>query len=80
VLPLPGLIAANPGSNSIVLVNKAPHPNARKVFLNWLLSQNGQAAVVQAVQENSIRVYVPVPEPDRVPPEGKKSSIRKAKI
>jgi len=72
VLPLPGLIAANPGSNSIVLVNKAPHPNARKVFLNWLLSQNGQAAVVQAVQENSIRVDVPVPEPDRVPPEGKK--------
>ena len=72
VLPLPGLIAANPGSNSIVLVNKAPHPNARKVFLNWLLSQNGQAAVVQAVQENSIRVDVPVPEPDRVPPDGKK--------
>jgi ABC-type Fe3+ transport system substrate-binding protein len=72
-LPLPGVIAANPGSNSIVLVNKAPHPNARTVFLNWLLSRNGQAAVVQAVQENSIRVDVPVPEPDRVPPEGKKT-------
>lgn len=70
-LPIPGLVAANPGSNSIVLVNKAPHPNARKVFLNWLLSQNGQAAVVQAVQENSIRVDVPVPEPERVPPDGK---------
>lgn len=71
-LPLPGLIAANPGSNSIVLVNKAPNPNARVVFLNWLLSQSGQATVVQAVQENSSRVDVPVPEPERVPPEGKK--------
>jgi ABC-type Fe3+ transport system substrate-binding protein len=71
-LPLSGLIAANPGSNSIVLVNNAPHPNARTVFLNWLLSQDGQRAVVQAVRENSIRVDVPVPEPDRLPPEGKK--------
>jgi hypothetical protein len=36
------------------------------------LSQDGQRAVVQAVRENSIRVDVPVPEPDRLPPEGKK--------
>jgi iron(III) transport system substrate-binding protein len=70
-LPIPGIISANPGSNSIVLINKAPHPNARKVFLNWLLSQGGQAAVVQEVQENSLRTDVPVPEPDRIPPEGK---------
>jgi iron(III) transport system substrate-binding protein len=70
-LPIPGIVSANPGSNSIVLVNKAPHPNARKVFMNWLLSQSGQAAVVQEVQENSLRTDVPVPEPERIPPEGK---------
>ena len=35
--------------------------------------------MVQVVQENSIRVDVPVPKLDRAPPEGKKSSTRKAK-
>ncbi|HEY2990663.1 MAG TPA: hypothetical protein VGL11_23310, partial [Candidatus Binatia bacterium] len=70
-LPMPGVVAANPGSNSIVLVNKAPHPNARKVFVNWLLSQNGQSAIVQEVQENSLRTDVALPEPERVVPEGK---------
>jgi iron(III) transport system substrate-binding protein len=70
-LPQPGLIAANPGSNSLVLINKAPHPNARKVFLNWLLSQKGQAAVVEEVKENSLRNDVAVPDPERLPPEGK---------
>jgi iron(III) transport system substrate-binding protein len=70
-LPLAGLVAANPGSNSVVLVNKAPHPNGRRVFVNWLLSQKGQAAIVEIVKENSLRNDVPVPEPDRLPPEGK---------
>lgn len=50
-LPLPGLVAANPGSNSIVLVNKSPHPNARRVFINWLLSRSGQNTVVKEVKE-----------------------------
>jgi ABC-type Fe3+ transport system substrate-binding protein len=54
-----------------VLVNKAPHPNARKVFVNWLLSQNGQSAIVQEVQENSLSTDVALPEPERVVPEGK---------
>jgi iron(III) transport system substrate-binding protein len=69
--PHPGLIAANPGSNSLVLINKAPHPNARKVFLNWLLSQKGQAVFVEEVKENSLRNDVVVADPERLPPEGK---------
>ena len=29
-------------SRSLALMNRAPHPNAAKVFTNWLLSQEGQ--------------------------------------
>jgi iron(III) transport system substrate-binding protein len=32
---------------SVVLVNRAPHPNAARVYLNWLLSKAGQEAVAQ---------------------------------
>src|SRR5438552_15442142 len=28
---------------SLALMNRAPHPNAAKVFINWLLSREGQA-------------------------------------
>jgi iron(III) transport system substrate-binding protein len=38
-----GAITASPGSVS--LINRAPHPNAAKVFINWLLSRDGQIAV-----------------------------------
>ena len=38
------------------LVNRAPHPNAAKVFINWLLSREGQAAVQQHLAaEGNIR-------------------------
>jgi iron(III) transport system substrate-binding protein len=30
------------GSSVLVLVNRAPHPNAAKVFINWYLSRQGQ--------------------------------------
>jgi ABC-type Fe3+ transport system substrate-binding protein len=30
------------GSSVLVLVNRAPHPNAAKVFVNWYLSRQGQ--------------------------------------
>jgi len=30
------------GSSVIVLINRAPHPNAAKVFINWYLSRQGQ--------------------------------------
>jgi iron(III) transport system substrate-binding protein len=32
------------GSGGVALINKAPHPNATKVGLNWLLSREGQIA------------------------------------
>ncbi len=49
---------------TITLVNRAPHPNAAKVFINWLLSRRGQIAVqkTQSKGENpadSLRVDIP---------------------
>ncbi|HUR70817.1 MAG TPA: extracellular solute-binding protein, partial [Candidatus Limnocylindrales bacterium] len=32
------------GSGGVALINKAPHPNAAKIGLNWLLSREGQIA------------------------------------
>ena len=34
----------------LALMNRAPHPNAAKVFVNWLLSREGQSAFQRAVQ------------------------------
>jgi iron(III) transport system substrate-binding protein len=30
------------GSSVLGLINRAPHPNAAKVFINWYLSRQGQ--------------------------------------
>jgi iron(III) transport system substrate-binding protein len=46
------------------LVNRAPHPNAAKIFINWLLSRKGQTALQKnmANSENpadSLRIDIP---------------------
>jgi ABC-type Fe3+ transport system substrate-binding protein len=52
---------------TLTLVNRAPHPNAAKVFINWLLSQRGQIAL-QKSQTNaetpadSLRADIPKDE------------------
>ena len=59
-----GAITASPGTVS--LVNRAPHPNAAKVFINWFLSRNGQIAVQKlghpSDPPNSRRVDIPKDE------------------
>ncbi|MGH7830360.1 MAG: hypothetical protein ACREP8_09305, partial [Candidatus Binatia bacterium] len=38
--------AVSAGSTgSLVLLNRAPHPNAAKLFINWFLSREGQTAL-----------------------------------
>jgi len=49
---------------SLALMNRAPHPNAAKVFINWLLSREGQALFQRIVSipgdaRNSRRIDVP---------------------
>ncbi len=54
------------------LVNRAPHPNAAKVFINWLLSRKGQLALQKLADPddppNSRRIDIPK---DDVPPSNR---------
>jgi iron(III) transport system substrate-binding protein len=50
---------------SAMLLNKAPHPNAAAVFLNWVLNKEGQTAWSKAMDHVSKRVDVPT---DHLPP------------
>jgi len=57
------------GSGGVALINKAPHPNAAKVGLNWLLSREGQIAFQRLFTEgndgpDSMRIDIPK---DKVP-------------
>jgi len=47
------------GNGSVSLLNKAPHPNAAKVFINWLLTKEGQTEFARAQGYASRRVDVP---------------------
>ena len=56
----------------LALMNRAPHPNAAKVFVNWLLSREGQSAFQRAISspgdaKNSRRIDVPK---DHIPASG----------
>jgi ABC-type Fe3+ transport system substrate-binding protein len=49
---------------SLALMNRAPHPNAAKVFINWLLSRDGQTLFQKVMSQpgdarNSRRADVP---------------------
>ena len=49
---------------SLALMNHAPHPNAAKVFINWLLSRDGQTLFQKVISlpgdaRNSRRIDVP---------------------
>ncbi|MFC1868450.1 ABC transporter substrate-binding protein [Thermodesulfobacteriota bacterium] len=48
-----------PGSGIVAIANKRPHPNAAAVFINWLLSREGQITWSKADGFASARVDVP---------------------
>jgi ABC-type Fe3+ transport system substrate-binding protein len=48
----------SPGFGNVMLINRAPHPNAAKLYINWLLSQEGQTAFATITQRNSRRLDV----------------------
>lgn len=48
--------AVSPFNGTVSVINRAPHPNAARVLINWLLSREGQAAVQRHLAgEGSIR-------------------------
>lgn len=57
------------GGTMISLANRAPHPNAAKVLMNWFLSREGQVAVQKGAPNelgpNSLREDIPK---DDIPP------------
>jgi iron(III) transport system substrate-binding protein len=59
----------------VAVVNKAPHPQAAKVFLNWLLSKDGQIKWQEKSDNNSLRIDIPknmLSDPTAVPkPQGR---------
>ncbi len=58
--------SASIGVGGVQLMNKAPHPNAAKVFINWLLTQQVEAEVTKIVGLNSLRLDVPPGDAEQV--------------
>jgi len=56
-------VALEAGGTMIALPNRAPHPNASKVLINWFLSREGQMAVQKTGPgdpgQNSLREDIP---------------------
>jgi ABC-type Fe3+ transport system substrate-binding protein len=70
--------AVSSGTHQLSLLKRAPNPNAAKVYINWLLSREGQTAQVKSALAPSLRMDVPddivkaVIEPwERVQPDKK---------
>ncbi len=58
-------------TGALGLYNKAPHPHAARVYINWLLSKEGQTMFAKAMNYISARVDVPTDHsPWRVPKKG----------
>lgn len=47
------------GGGNVALMKNAPHPNAARVFINWLLTREAQTLYSRARQDNSARIDVP---------------------
>ena len=66
-------VGVTSSGGSLGFSNRAPHPNAAKVFVNWLLSREGQITVQTSYAKagnmvNSLRIDIPK---DGIPPEGR---------
>jgi iron(III) transport system substrate-binding protein len=62
---IPG--AGYSGGDIVAFFNKAPHPNAAKLFINWLLTREAQTVWSSRNQVNSARTDVPVVDPATAP-------------
>jgi len=47
------------GGGTISLIDNAPHPNAAKLFVNWLLSREGQIEFQRRDGADSLRIDIP---------------------
>ena len=69
--PAPELNDVTIGGSTLFVVKTRPHPNATRMFLNWLLSQDVQAGFAKATEQNSRRTDVAsVADADGTPIKG----------
>ena len=55
------VLRASGASNNLTVVNRRPHPNATKLFVNWFLSKEGQTVMhtkSEGIPDQSLRVDV----------------------
>ena len=72
LLHLPEMATQSSSSSTIWLVNRAPHPGAARVFINWLLTRDAQAAWAKEIETNSRRIGIEPGNPQyAVPPDAK---------
>jgi iron(III) transport system substrate-binding protein len=60
--------ALSSGASATAFINRAPHPNAAKVAINWLLSREGQLAYQRILDPGHDSLRVDIPK-DMVPPD-----------
>ena len=71
ILRFPEMDTMNSSSSTLWLVNRAPHPNAAKVFINWLLTKDAQVVWAREMETNSRRIGVEPGNPEFVVPRGR---------
>jgi iron(III) transport system substrate-binding protein len=71
------------GSSVLALINRAPHPNAAKLFINWYLSRRGQTVWQHVMNKkeveasDSMRIDI---SKDEVLPDGKRVPGREYQV
>jgi ABC-type Fe3+ transport system substrate-binding protein len=59
------------GGGSLFIFKDRPHPNATRVFINWLLTRDVQYGMAKATEQASRRQDVPITtQPDETPVKG----------
>lgn len=62
--------ATTGSGDGLWVMNRAPHPNATKLFVNWALTKAGQESYSKTVAGNSRRADVAAATPERLPRQG----------
>jgi iron(III) transport system substrate-binding protein len=76
LIHFPEMSTMSSSSSTVWLVNRAPHPNAAKVFINWLLTRDAQVVWAKEVETNTRRVGIEPGNPQyAVPPDAKLMQI-----
>jgi ABC-type glycerol-3-phosphate transport system substrate-binding protein len=69
--PTPDLALQEIGGSGLFVFKDRPHPNATRVFINWLLSKDAQYGLAKATEQASRRLDLPVmTAPDETPIKG----------